>query len=763
MGRALYLNNPDFSTANAVTVYTRSSWSSAWTARPYVRVIEATKTLGTAISTARVFYDYGEIMQHDLATFSTYAPLSIRDHWIKIEWNPDAGNANYDFAVADATARLALTGMAVDQKVLQSDTGTIYQFDGPLGSETLPGSWTALVDSPTVNLETWYGIVTDETISEHDSDGTPGGTQAFQCHGLEWLLQRQQITESVVDDPGGTTMTIPMGLPFNGFRGDNRTGELYFGNKDAVFNYFASDMRTAGDWNAEECIEYLLDYFAPVDSGPMVFEIDSGSAGTATWHNPQAIETHGQTIFNIINAILPRERGLCWWLTVDEDNDKVLLHIDTLTESNISLPSAGGTVFANRSLVDVYYDNEANNNALLTVSSQRQFEQVVVEGAKRGAVVTLGLGQGTLEEDWSASDQTAYITAATADGDYGNLYNQSDKNAVNDQKRATDPKLSRVFTTFKVPAAWDGLVGSGASGATDRICLHELEPDADHVSPDATADFWWAGVKVESYMPIYEGHDYDDPDSPTSYLPSDSVKQFMRPFAVVKVKAPPATVARDIYEMVDNLGSQALSEDGATSGIEFNCSLAPYDNQPGIQVRPSTVPHAMASGVTVTNSNHDPGVDYETLRATVYLTFADRIRTEYPVVLPSERHNHISKLLIRLGELAHADYMPQDTIWSVSSGKLVLTSSAGYVRDDRQQMRELGAMAYAWYQTARSALDLTINHVSSTVQVGQLIETVRGSTTVNSVVSMVKWDFRNQQTTYATEYAELDFRSFYRA
>lgn len=751
MGRLVVLNGADGQTARQPTVYTRTSTENAWVAIPYLYCTQATKSLGLSIGTATLVWEFGTIQQNASSSFATVSKLDLLRRHVKIEWTPNSGTGNYDFVTND---RLSLEGVFVGQRVLEGST--IWEFDGPLNEEDNPANWTNTGLVPADDLETWHGIITDQNIERLGTVSAPAGTQVFTCHSLEWLLTRRQIETSVVKTEDGspiTTITINDGLTFNPIseRMDDRNGNKSGDTDTNGDHVFAQNAEDAEQWDASQILEYLLARHSPYDTGSWTWELKSGAADRIEWLKPIDVKTYGRTVFDVINEVCSRQRGLVWWLTVDEDNSKVELNVDTVLDTDATLPVSSDTVPANADPITLSYDNDAIiGQSFAVTSTQKQYDQVVVEGARRGTVATLRLpisDADGLSEGWDSSARNSYATAFSGDGSYSGL-SAAEKAEANDNMRKSNPVLRDVYSLFRLDSTWAGTVKD------DEIAHLQLESDtAEDVSPAASKDVWVDGIRFERQLPIFEDLDYLTPDSPTPI--GAGPYEPMRP--LVGIDPDPDGSSKLVA--IDNLGSLADSEK-LGAGAVTNIRVAIEENQPAFRLVSSKPNHVIAKGTfdpsTAAATTELPQLDHDTIFATMYMRFPERVRVEDPET-PGTWHNTESRLVIRLGERARLDYMPEGTIYRIKDNyEPVESTSAGYVRDDRQLMRDVARMAYSWYIFPRRSIDVEIRELTSSIPIGSLVTTVHGDG-VFSVVSSVTWDFTTNQTKVATEFGELDF------
>ena len=117
-------------------------------------------------------------------------------------------------------------------------------------------------------------------------------------------------------------------------------------------------------------------------------------------------------------------------------------------------------------------------------------------------------------------------------------------------------------------------------------------------------------------------------------------------------------------------------------------------------------------------------------------------------------------VLVDVGDAGRLDYVVPDTVTGVDGeGALVRDAAGGYVRDDREWMRDLAKYVFDWYGVRRQAFRFDMQQILDILHVGQMIATIGSGALeeeVNSVVVGVTYDFRQQMTMVDTAFANLD-------
>ena len=720
----------------------RASWQDTWVQIEGVRILDVTETSGRSIGTAQVSFEYGSLIGLSATTYEQVNPLSILDHWVKISWLSNIGDGDFDIVVA-TEANLPATAFG-GERALVEDVWRVFEFDG--------ADWNNTGNQPVQNLHKWYGIVTDERRNEHSTGANLSGTQVLQCSGVEWLLTRRQIITSVVKDGAGTAIA-QSGIPFNAGGGHAVGAQIIQANRkptssDGEDRIFTDVLTSAAPWSARDVVRYLLTHHAPTGATGPTWQLAASATDILQWYSPLNLVSHGRTVYEILNDMINWRRGLTWRLLVNDLTNIIELEVKSMLGASLVLPTGETIPEADKQWVISVYGDAVSSNVQRVTSSQKQYDQVVAVGARRGAVCTMyTTGEGQFNPDWTTTAYTNYLAGATIPAGT----NLSEAKARHDAHRSQDEELSRVYTSYRVPNTWDGFVND----------IH-LFPVLDYYAdPDAgDIHIWRGGLKVEDYIPLKEGFLYDDPTTPTKVAGTPAIPSWQSPFAAIEV----VTGAKRNYCYVDRLAGHGKSED-QTPGIEFSCNLQIRDGEAGIVIRPSAPPHVLAKVVGATDypwttaaqgtSDHYPKADWQSAIITCYLTVADRVQVRYPSVAGS-RYDATSQLIVEVPE-AHLDYLSSKTVLRIAGdGTFVLPSIGAYVRDDRFLLRNVARMAFGWYETPRQAVTLTIRSIHSVMQVNEYVDSLEFSGPVNAIISSIEWDFSSGTTKIATEFAELD-------
>jgi hypothetical protein len=244
---------------------------------------------------------------------------------------------------------------------------------------------------------------------------------------------------------------------------------------------------------------------------------------------------------------------------------------------------------------------------------------------------------------------------------------------------------------------------------------------------------------------------------------------------LVGIKIPHSTPDR--WQLVDRLSSsiEALSTPtlGLEDGFKWAASVRMQDDWPGIVLTVSGQPQHVLAKSDFNPLPEDEDVALfewqDGMWATVAMDVDKHVEGAWP--RPPVSSEVVRRLIVDLGDRYQQHYVAEATIVGIDESGEKIVSSGGFVRDDTPRLEALARLIFEWYRTERASLELVFGYVTGRLKVGQLVTTIGvGATlqTVNSVVTMVKYDFPEgspgspltARTQVATQFAEFDARRF---
>lgn len=665
------------------TVSIRQSWADAWQSAPYLRCDRVVYGTGSRPGTARFQYFYGRIQRSDDDQFSLYLPYDIAKWYVKVEYTDES--------------------------------------------------------SPTVD-KTWYGIIVS-TREQYEGDAPEdSGLQLVTAFEMSWALSRVQITSDVVvkaGDPDGTRIERPISFNFReGFAATDRRRGNRTPNKPAgaSTHQFDGNFDSAELWTITDAVEYLLWAHSPWGTnGP---DLAVGNPTFFDWYAPP-IPTEGRSVLDVISQLVDERRGFGWNFLVSGDESTVNVWFYSYAQTQVTIDTPPRTLLpANGSQVAITTAGDPSYTQVqLGLDAQKKYGQIRSIGARRRAIFTMGQSRQSSDADWTGTEETAYKTGdpSVTTGDL------SDQTLAHDKYRWRD-ELNHVYTRFKLPDDWDGLING-----SDPVCP-VIDSNGDP-SPTTVVPFWQPGLRFLSALPIRQGWKYTDPANPTK---TTEDAPFRKMFAIYGLD----------NKFHTNEQLRALNADEKKK-LRFTAMVLAEPDRPAVRSIPSTIPHAQGKTyfdpATYKTAFPNLVIDWKDIQFTVCAEWDDYVEGQYPDT-PEEAFDSDDVLVIRAGSQYKLDWMAKDTAYDVGDDGVELTSAqGGFIQDDRQRLADLSKAAWTWYGVPRSAIMLARAKIAAPISVGGMITTLDGQT-VNSVVVSITDDFLDGSQRLETSIGKLDIR-----
>jgi hypothetical protein len=764
----------------SATVYVRTLWADDWVEVTHFYPDWLVWAVSPNMSSAGFSYDYGVGMRQAEATFATVAPQELRGKYVKV---------------------------SIDQYL-----------DG----------------EETVTLD-WYGRVREEdrdvhgTMLEDPAGGSarvPKARQTMLADGLEVLLHEAKVLTSWWLRDGVDT-EVGRGLVFNGphqvsegagpdpaTRDEgtkNRSEDP--GNKGKPI--FAGNLEDAKSWSTRDIVKYLLAYHAPKDKdggdaivwrlGLLIWEMV-----LPNWDRP-VIPTHGRTVRDLLNAAIDRRRLLGWRLAVvegDEDDDPDILVVEPFTylDEDLDLPS-GNSMIANLNQKTLDFDEAVDmSRAEIKVTQAQQYDQVLARGDRIlccGTVCKWLSDENTplLDQAWTDEQEAEYDEAASVNTGPGGVRDPNvDYMADNDvpkwQQRnnlvRAAEHLEPVYSHFRLDKDWAGFI---ADVATDQA-IWELFPFKGAVADGVElanhqVPWYFPDLRWHRRLPLYMGYDYSgfeisDPEIKI-VLPEKHKWEHRRTYVLIKVwdedtenNEPARWVeAEKLATVVDTSDGLTLPDGAEPESYDFCCTVRVMDDAPGFVLRTSGKPQHYLAAADWDKLDEDYDVVILDWRTDMIVTFAMQadwyVEERFPADITDET-DAVKLLTIDVPERARLEYVAQGTVVDTTNdGVLVYAKTGGFVRDDREWLKDLAKLAYEWYGEERWALTLTYDQAqtlwsgTSYIEPGDLIVEIgadESEQAIRTVVTEIRIDFAPEiegdgpgqphRTTVRTQWAELD-------
>jgi hypothetical protein len=708
------MTNPPTASEPFALAYTKPRWQTAWTEAPLLEPCQRVDAAAPSHSTARFCFRFGQAML------------------------PAIGSRQPDTAPA-TIPRPSLLGSFVRMDV-----------DG---------------------LGPWYGVIPDNAENRAGViNGVALGEQMLTAYGLTWLLDHGRPVHQSRVILDGSPVTINRAIPFNGGTdGRQQPNRVAAANFDPSARVFTDRVESSAValWTAADAIRYLLKEFPPTDqngTAKINFELAPGADAFLRYRLP-FVAYHNETLWQIINRLIDRRRGLGWHAYVDDQAGKVLLKVWSQNVQPIVLPSGNGTIPRNPDTVAFDFDSAVNiRRAEVTETLLTKYQQVVCEGERSGSVFTLRPGTG-FEADWTTAEVDEYNDGATTETGFSTL-GDPEKEAYNNDARTAD-ELAHVFSSWRIDPTWNGRADTEPADATQYWAFPLLDDDGNE-DTTAAAPVHRAGLRIATYMPMRPNVDYTGTvEAETSETNDDRDSDFLPPFVLYQLAEINNNLSADDegWTFAERL-NQSVDAGAEARQYKYSVDVRVRENAPGLVLQTIGAPqHFIARDLFVADDTYEDipteeGVDSDSWLATIYVQQDDFARGVYPPAEDLPQVDLLQVLVLRVPD-AYLDFLVPETVVGVRYGG-VLTSSTnwGILRDDRPRLRDIARLAFAWYGVPRRILGLTFREVVAGFNVGDLVTHIGQGTEsrdINTAITQVAYDLRAGVTNVSTSFGELDF------
>ncbi len=561
---------------------------------------------------------------------------------------------------------------------------------------------------PTTGWRTiWWGQVEYQTEAGDAAGSYPAGRRIYHCaDGFQrtryWPLTRHGI---YVNGPDSQAAQFPAAGTksdgVEGFPGYNHQANACAsttGNRDSSgATYERADtlvpmFATPGGTNAATWSDLQAVNHAMLAARPQLEPVFA-MAGTTSLLSGASVWPVGdhESALSVAHRILDRKRGR-GMAFVDWDDDsgaptgpltvKVTIRPQLLDDLTVTMPSGatpvvidGATTAASYVTVDLIGDHRAvPGGTVLAERYQNQVGYLETVGERIEVAITGRVGDGgsmtapnsgwALAPGWTTAQKTTFDALGLDD--------------------RADLKYAPIYTTFTLPLRWRGLAGDGNSGpSTSRVDYRCDDTGAIVWSPTGDPDTSPSSVEILSDLPFLEGYDYTaDPAVRVGSEVLGTMPRRADPLVMVRA-------ASDRYWPCDaeNQLAASLKIDPQNITVTFS-----GDQAGGVR----TVGDDSVSSL---------GSDFDYTELTI--TFA--IRLPHRLRFASGDATARRRKRIEIQD-AHLWLAPPTTIWGLTTTAeppyapkrqaLAYTVTPARIRDDRDRVAILHALAWRWYGDA---------------------------------------------------------------
>lgn len=718
-GDSIFVTFPQFQIA------TKKQWTDEWKNLDYLELLGFSVSVAPTMSKATMRWRTGKIKQEDQTKFSTVKPQDLKNQFVRIQLIPPKGN---------------------DQNQPNNNNAP----------------------KPTT---VWVGVIVEETddiggLDATGDDQVATTDQNFVAYGLEYLLKKTPIYGSFITNDGSTSDYIDTGLVFNErfthgptAIGNRSAAKITPGNENPKCYHFAkADPANPANsvWAAYDILEYLLSVY-PVDEN---VQFTLGGQATAALGKLQLprVNLEGKNVYEALNSLIDRRRGLGWCVRTDAKTDAPTVHIFTVFDQVITT-SDGDTIPANaeQNPLDLSARSDDISIESLNVGDDATgaVGNIYVEGERIITAFTLSVADGNLEKAWTDAQETTYCQGANVSNSVDG-YKQK-----NDAARALEG-LSNVYTTFRVPNAWDWTAGNGRGGSKSAANPGVKQDGSLDTGNPATARAW--GMKFLRHLPWQK--------SPGS---ADSIPDFEAPMAFIKyqgtadssgaVPSPQWVLLHKLVPFAPPAHLLVLEND---FGIKLEISgdylakapittLSPGEATPAYDWHDLMVTAAVRTDATV---NAWDSIDGENRNQGIYIRVPG---AELWYVLPNTVYDVDAS-----GKPKSFAGKPANAIQGLLAAFDPTASLNLIIRDDSSRLRRLLAMAKGWYSKSRRPFEMHTRKFVQNYPVGSYISSIKtgdsdgsggggSQTDVNCVVTQIEWDHESGVTKISGSFSEMDF------
>lgn len=556
----------------------------------------------------------------------------------------------------------------------------------------------------------WTGIVQNETNTNpglNPNNGYQCLDQKITAVGLEFILMRRRINNSIISTD---IDTINRPLVFNE---QSSRGPSYLGNRSAtadsrgVYWFGGTD-----SWTNLDIANYVLINYVPTATPfYLVGELDALS---------QIVETHnlfGMTVYDALNQLIDRRRGLSWRVIQDQENNIAVWVFSTIADP---ISFGGVDIPANRWQDVINFDGYPDVHPSFTTIRSETYDRVIVDGSAIKVCSSYSFDNATLEEGWSIAEEEAY-------------------EADTDENRSTDT-YNRVFTFYRVPNDWPWTYYSLEDDTAQNV-LPTVNYNGDVDFTDTTQLPYMASRRFLPWLPDQVTTDADNAEP-----------EFRSPFVLIAVPGTPA-----VYAYVDLL----TAVDDRDINDDYDVRLS--DREMGFYVK-GQKNHTLGLNQFTGRDADDTAtaeVDYATMIATMLVETDAVLRVSY--LIPNNLGSNAGKDLIIHVPDAEYWYIAEGTVADVVDGELQFYVP-GAQRDDTDRLRAIAAAALAWYSVPRNIIEYSCDELLDMHPVGMMVRGIGNSAgdygNVGTVVTERAWNFiegGGGVTRVRTGFSELDF------
>ncbi|NJM13904.1 MAG: hypothetical protein HC889_20495 [Synechococcaceae cyanobacterium SM1_2_3] len=314
---------------------------------------------------------------------------------------------------------------------------------------------------------TWHGIVTQSNLQQARPDFiTGGGSKPAPkcCTPWDWNTsckahyhdQRIQLSQRA------KAMSARADVQFQGTK--NRTTQQ---TPAPMFEGLHQDntlLSGSAHWSTRDIVAYLIYFESPTTrtgQAPVTFAISAAELNKLPNDDQPEVTTHGRSMWDILNQVMPPYRLITWWLEYDETTSVVNVKLARLNLSPIVMPTSGHTLPGNSNIKNLNIAGSPSSQVIERESSADQYQQFVFQSAReRIGCLIWACRDGTLTEKWTSTQFNDYQTGASGFVGWPAASEIAERQRMDREFRAL-PQVKDVFAKFGLPEDWDQKAADG--------------------------------------------------------------------------------------------------------------------------------------------------------------------------------------------------------------------------------------------------------------------------------------------------------------
>lgn len=702
-------------------IWVRQNWGDEWTENDQLVCTSVNWAASPTVPTATLVYRYGHTLERNGSTINVRTKLNLGGWYIRISVTCADGYRIWHGFVDD-------TGDEPSGLVSRATGG------GPVldatGKQTFScvGMIAALDRSPIFNCY----------FQTNSTNQGPGLTTRRVANSAPHFNPKSKLSEEPshqrqVRNRSSSTYTVPAFTPTvapdypSTLPSITRSTHLLYWENLYGLTTAASDY-----WSPRDIVKYLLAYHGPRDNEgkeriPVwLFEdaaVSDANRPLPTWGQPE-LDCDGLTLKQCLDRLMSQRSSLGYWAWVDDETNRLMIEPYTILESTITV-ATGKTVPANARLFPVTVTGDPATSWTVQRSESALANQIVIRGARRIAVCTLRINNGTtaihpnLVSGWTNSDATDYITQfPVVSNDIRNEYARRDA--------LEQGRFRSLYRSFTLGPSWEWKVqiGDVFGSATFADIFRNDDPDINTVYANDNSRYLPhpVNIRILDKLPLKEGIDYSTGTDATVSEHKNSTRQF-RDIEVYGISHGSAWTLGSTGPVA---GKPKLWTSPAKRDIlydvndpDYSIEASPLSTDAGIGISLNV---NGASQIVLGNQDdvYKPRLPPESLLCTVAIEEDRNVSQHWPTTAPDV--DGILRKVFEFGESFQlVEILDGTTLGINNTGAFKRRGDRLFIRDDRPEMLELAKQLHRWYSTPRNVARITSRRATSKLWPGQMV------------------------------------------